>query len=242
MGIGDQLIATGLARGSWAERGTRIAFGTDKRIIWDKNSEIIFRHNPNIASPGNEARGKVEWIPYYKGNRRYNMQGNGHWIWNMDWRCTPGEIFLMPGEERPIQQKTGKGFVLIEPNVPEWKKSTINKRWPFQRYQDVADQLLRDGHTVVQLNSVEGRGGPRLANVKQVNTGNFRQAAAALKASALYIGPEGGLHHAAAAVKVPAVVIFGGFIPPSVTGYDGHANMVGSDRFCGSFAIHLRLR
>jgi ADP-heptose:LPS heptosyltransferase len=51
----------------------------------------------------------------------------------------------------------------------------------------------------------------------------------------LYIGPEGGLHHGAAAVGIPAVVLFGGFIPPQVTGYKTHVNLTGgADFFCGS--------
>lgn len=231
MGLGDQLIATGLAKGAWSKRGVRVAFGEGQRIIWDKNSELIFRNNPNIASPGNEKRGKIEWIPYYKGNRGYNKQGEGYWIWNMDWRCIPGEIYFMPGEENIVTRKSRKGCVLMEPNGEERKSVAPNKRWEFNRYQQVADQLLSDGYNVVQLKY----GSLKLANVEHLSVSTFRQAAVALKNSALYIGPEGGLHHAAAAVGVRAVVIFGGFIPPSVTGYDSHANIVGSDRFCGSF-------
>jgi ADP-heptose:LPS heptosyltransferase len=75
-----------------------------------------------------------------------------------------------------------------------------------------------------------------LANVRQVATKTFRDAVAILKNAAAYVGAEGGMHHAAAAVGVSGVVIFGGFIPPSVTGYGLHTNLAGSDRFCGSFA------
>jgi hypothetical protein len=41
----------------------------------------------------------------------------------------------------------------------------------------------------------------------------------------VYVGHEGGLHHAAAAVRLPAVVIFGGFITPAVTGYAEQVNL-----------------
>ena len=50
-------------------------------------------------------------------------------------------------------------------------------------------------------------------------------ACAILEHAALYIGNEGGLHHAPAALGVPAVVIFGGYITPWNTGYDGHINL-----------------
>ena len=46
-----------------------------------------------------------------------------------------------------------------------------------------------------------------------------------LNISDLYFGPEGGFHHAAAALNKKAVVIFGGFIDPLVTGYDFHNNI-----------------
>ena len=75
----------------------------------------------------------------------------------------------------------------------------------------------------------------RLRGVRHLETSDFRQALGVLKAAKLYVGPEGGMHHGAAAVSTPAVVLFGGFIPPQVTGYDTHINLAGSDRFCGSF-------
>jgi len=48
---------------------------------------------------------------------------------------------------------------------------------------------------------------------------------------------EGGLHHAAAALGRPAVVIFGHFIDPEVTGYHGHKNLRGGAvGMCGSWS------
>lgn len=234
MGLGDQLIATGLARNAWSERGARVAFGAHGRIMWDKNSEEIFRHNPNILPPGNETRGKVEWVAFYKGNRGYNKQGAGCWIWNEMWRCTPGQLFFRSGETAAAA-RIGSGFVVVEPNVPEWKSSAANKRWPFERYQAVTDELSSKGYKVVQFNAPGKLAGRLLQGAIHVSTRSFRDAAAILKNAALYVGPEGGMHHAAAAVGTPAVVIFGGFIPPSVTGYEAHTNIPGSDRFCGSF-------
>jgi ADP-heptose:LPS heptosyltransferase len=73
-----------------------------------------------------------------------------------------------------------------------------------------------------------------LAGVEQLETRSFRDVLAVLANASLYIGGEGGLHHGAAAVSIPAVVIFGGFIPPSVTGYATHANLTGGAEACGS--------
>jgi hypothetical protein len=233
LGLGDNIMASGLARDALKDRGVRVAFGEIGQVIWDKNSEQIFRNNPNIVFPGNEKRGNVEWIPFYKGKRGYNTQGDGHWIWNESWRCVPGQIFLTDGEQAAAK-RYGSGFIVIEPNVPTWKSSAANKHWPFERYQAVADDLISQGRSVIQF-FPDRKAGPRLRGARQIRTLTFRDAVAVLKNSALYIGPEGGMHHAAAAVDVPGVVLFGGFIPPSVTGYDTHTNIAGSDRFCGSF-------
>jgi hypothetical protein len=62
---------------------------------------------------------------------------------------------------------------------------------------------------------------------RQIKTKGFRHALAVPQNASLYIGPEGGLHHAVASVGVAAVVLFGDFIPPAVTGYSHHANLTG---------------
>ena len=62
---------------------------------------------------------------------------------------------------------------------------------------------------------------------RQIKTKGFRHALAVPQNASLYIGPEGGLHHGVASVGVAAVVLFGDFIPPAVTGYSHHANLTG---------------
>jgi ADP-heptose:LPS heptosyltransferase len=189
VGIGDQLIASGLARGAWTRRGRKVAFGSGGRIIWDKHSKEIFLNNPNVCFPGNEARQKLEWIEFHKGSRGYNRQGDGHWIWNMDWRCTPGEIYFTGGE-LAAGRRQGKGFVVIEPNVVRWKSSAANKDWGAENYQDVADRLIADGCRVIQF--VPPDGGTLLTGVKALKTATFRDAVAVLKNAQAYVGAEGG--------------------------------------------------
>lgn len=230
MGLGDQLMATGMARGA-RDRGKRIAFGDGRRILWDQNSEQIFRGNPNIAAPGSEGAADLEWIRYYKGHRIYNRQAGHRWAWNMEFRPTPGEVFLTVAEKQ-AGKRAGHGFVLIEPHVEAWKSVAPNKDWGAARYQDVADRLIADGHRIVQFGYAKG--GSPLRGAEMVHTGSFRDALAVLSNASLYVGPEGGLHHGAAAVGINAVVLFGGFIPPQVTGYPRHANLTGGADACGS--------
>lgn len=229
MGLGDNLMGTGLARGA-AARGKRVAFGDHGKIRWDQHSAEIFRGNPNVAPPGSEGAKDLEWVAFYKGHRVYNSidPGRKRWRWNHDFRAVPGEMFFSDAE-LVAGSRYGTGFVLVEPNVPV-KSAAPNKDWGFARFQQLVDYLRhRPGIRLMQFAT-----GRLLDGVAAVATTGFRDALAILKNARLYIGPEGGLHHGAAALGVPAVVIFGGFIPPAITGYATHSNLTGSKEFCGA--------
>ena len=230
MGLGDNLMATGMARGA-KERGETIAFGDGQRLIWDHNSETIFLNNPNIARPGHDLS-RARWINFYKGNRLYNVQDHARerWVWNMEFRATPGEMFLEP-DELKFAKRYGAGFVLIEPNVPD-KLTGPNKLWPLDRYQRLGEWLKRDGYEVVQFEYPGIR--RALRGVRMLQVKGFRQALSVLRNARLVICCEGGLHHGAAAMGRPAVVLFGGFVPPQVTGYDTHENIAVGEA-CGRY-------
>jgi ADP-heptose:LPS heptosyltransferase len=231
VGLGDQIMATGLARGA-RKRGKRIAFGDGERIRWDHHSAQIFKGNPNIALPGQERHRDVEWVKFYKGHRIYNTQDGDRWVWHPEkFKAKPGELFLTD-LELAFAAQFGSGFVVIEPNVPEMKTCAPNKRWPVARYEAVSKEFAASGYKVVQFGYHGAR--HRLQHAQYISPPTFRHALAILKNARIAILPEGGLHHGAAAVGTKAVVLFGGFIPPSVTGYDMHANLTGGAEACGS--------
>lgn len=229
MGLGDDIMASGMAKGirGWK----RLAFGDGKRILWGPWLEEIFRHNPHIARPGEERAADLFWVDYYKGNRKYNRMNPDRtkWIWNYSFVPEPGEIYFSPDEQR-IADTGSKDFIVIEPNVPWHKSVAVNKDWGHAKYQAVADRLLAAGHDVVQFSY----GRNRLNGVRTIETPTFRHALAELAKAKFAVLPEGGLHHGAAALGVRAVVIFGGFIPPQVTGYKMHINLTGDTIACGS--------
>jgi ADP-heptose:LPS heptosyltransferase len=74
----------------------------------------------------------------------------------------------------------------------------------------------------------------RLHEANPLPVQNFRHALSMMRRAKLIVTSEGGLHHGAAAMGVPAVVIFGGFIPPQVTGYDMHINLAHGEA-CGRY-------
>lgn len=237
MGYGDEIIGTGIARGMKKHLDKMAAFGDGKKIIWGPWCEEMFANNPNIARPGSEQKNNLIWIDHYKGRRLYNRQSadKSKWLWNYDFKVTRGEFFFDANELRSIEymrQNMGH-FVVIEPNVP-WQKSVApNKDWGEEKYQKLAQMLMRDDRfQIVQFKHKNSR--RILRGATMIEFHKFREAIATLSLARLYIGPEGGMHHAAAAVGIPAVVLMGGFIPPQVVGYDGHVNLTGGAEACGS--------
>lgn len=237
MGFGDDVIASAYAKGLKAQ-GKRAAFGDRKRIIWGPWSEEIFRYNPNVARPGSEGSKDLIWIDHYKGHRKYNRMSpvRDKWIWNYNFRVQPGEIIFSTAEVE-LAEAAGKGFILIEPNVPWHKSVAPNKDWGLKKYQAVADRLVREGYDVVQT----AHGRDRLKGIRSVVTPTFRDALALLSRASVALVPEGGLHHGAAAVGTKAVVLFGGFIPTTTMGYDTHVNL-GNGEACGSLMPCLHCR
>lgn len=226
MGFGDEILGSGLAKGA-ARHGRRVAFGDGNKIHWHRNAVEIFKGNSNVAPPGSEGADDLEWIIHYPGHRAYCRLDGRRWYFNPGFKAIPGELFLTD-QEREWAASFGDCDVIIEPNV---KHRASNKQWPVERYQDVADQLICDGLDVIQFDT----GPNRLSGVRLIHAPNFRHACSAIERATLYIGAEGGLHHAAAALGTDAVVIFGGFISPKVTGYDSHTNLfTGTDLGCGN--------
>lgn len=230
MGYGDEIMGSGLARGA-AARGKRIAFGDGRKILWGPWAPEIYHGNPNVAGPGQERLPNLEWIDHYKGNRKYNKHVNGKWVWNYAFKAVPGEFFF-DEIERGIADSFTPGFVVIEPNVPWQKAVAPNKDWGESKFQELARRLLLQGCHLVQFKHKNSR--RLIAGADIIELHKFRHAIAVMSRAALYIGPEGGMHHAAAAVGIKAVVLFGGFIPPQVTGYSTHINLTGGAEACGN--------
>jgi ADP-heptose:LPS heptosyltransferase len=232
VGFGDEIIGTGLARGA-AARGKKIAFGDGSKISWGPWCVEMFKHNPNIAPPGSEGQANLEWINHCKGHRLYNKLENGKWIWNYDFKVKSGE-FYFDARELAFADKYQEGFVVIEPNVPWQKTVAPNKDWGESNYKKVAKILLSHGFRVAQFYHNNSRRIIEGATI--INAPDFRNAISVLSKARLYIGPEGGMHHASAAVGVPAVVLFGGFIPPGIMGYGNQTCLTGGATACGNIS------
>jgi ADP-heptose:LPS heptosyltransferase len=97
-----------------------------------------------------------------------------------------------------------------------------NKQWPFERFQAVANALKHD-FDLVQIGALSD---PQLAGALDLRgKTTARQAAAVLSSSRIFIGLEGGLMHLARAAECRSVIVYGGRVLPSQTGYSGNENL-----------------
>lgn len=121
----------------------------------------------------------------------------------------------------------GKPFVLIEP----WSKHE-NLRWPIGHWQ----QLVTSRPDLRFVQHVYD-GAPRLESVEHVETHSFRAACGVLASASLYVRGESGMCHAAAALGIPQVTIWGGCMDWDVLGgYPKQFGLVSDNGPCGRYA------
>jgi ADP-heptose:LPS heptosyltransferase len=167
----------------------------------------VLEHNPYILQ---RPESGCEWLKDYTGHRPYQSgETPEQWLWNYDYRAEPAEIFWGPDE----RVEPGN-YVVIEPHIKGGASPA--KQW--KHYQAVVDGLPAIEFRQPQY------GRPILRGAKPVGT-NLRQAALLLAGARAVLLPDGFLHHLAAAVGTPGVVIFGGFAPKEVMGYPIHTNL-----------------
>lgn len=216
MGFGDWVMATGQVRRLHANTGKRVhVVGFNMRPQWSE----VFENNPKIAQ---KRERDCVFLKNGSGCRPYiHAKTVTRWYFK-EWDIAPGQIFLSDDERAFAEPYRGK--VLIEPTT---KIVAGNKAWIWERWQKVAN-ARRD---FIQV----GAGGVRrLDGVEHVTTPTFRQAMAVLSVCRGFVGTEGALHHAAAALDVPAVVLWSEFISHNFTGYASQRNLRHAGEYCGS--------
>ena len=219
MGFGDELLVTGHCRLLQQSDPRKIRLDYGKKL-WSE----VFDHNPRIAH-GRDRDCQI-YRPRPNGLRPYcKAKSDIRWTWT-DYKPPIGELYFQPDEKALAARY--KLDVVIEPNIKG--RASPNKAWPIDRWRRLVELMRADGIVPVQLGP---RGTRTLAGVKLIDTTHFRRACAVLSRARAAVVHEGGLHHAAAAVNVRAVVIYGGYISPQQTGYDLHTNIFTGGEPCG---------
>lgn len=175
--------------------------------------QIVPRHMAQIEDGG--------------GCRPYIKHWNGRKIeYNYDYKARAGKVHLTPAEVDWC--KIEGDFAVVAPDIKA--TGSPNKHWKgwervIEGFKIPVYQLTSDSRTDVIRGAI------------RYITPHFRHACAVIARSRLVMCNEGGSHHMAASMGRPAVVIFGSFVPPQVTGYGFHKNIsVDTPHgFCGNF-------
>jgi len=225
MGIGDQVMAAGKAKLLHKETGKRVCIGKQPRILWS----ALYDKNPYLVQPSEQRLDDQIWLHDYPGARPYidyqgtrlhsdNRRAVGkhfrRWVFMESHSAEPMEVFFSDQEEWERDLLRKKKYILINPNIKP--KAPPNKCWPFEYYQALVDDLKKD------FEIVQPQKDPSERILKDVIPWSLdlRELAVHISTATLVISSEGLLHHLAAAFHTPAVVFFGGFVSPNVTGYD----------------------
>lgn len=230
MGVGDALMASGEVRVKRKKKPDhKFLIGDGLRWYWNE----VFDHNPFIIKGTEINKHKdICWINNYEGNRPYRKYGNDlpkdNYNWNENFKPKRGEIFFSEKENRlaefaisNVRKKIGKKkLIFIEPHVKK-RLGYQNRDWGINKWQDVVLKLKKY-FEFIQITYGNNR---LLEGCINIHDLNFRSSVAILSKCDLFLGTEGGMHHAAAATKKKGVVIFGGHISPKITGYDSHNNI-----------------
>ncbi len=231
IGWGDEIMVTGEAvRLECTRHFPLVVLGKDGKPRWHP----IWDGNPRIYKPGTPFPKKFSvirnhggWRPYVVYNckefhkqchnqtKNLNVTNKKKWFFTPGWKTTKGEIFCV----RTVI--TRDNYIVIEPHV---KPGFINKQWGWNCWQSLVD-LLEDTNILVQVGP---KGTKILRGVHFIETPTFIDACKVLAKAKFAVLPEGGLHHAAAALDIPSVVLFGGAHSPKHTGYDDHVNIADS--------------
>jgi hypothetical protein len=197
--------------------------GDGARVIWEE----VFQHSPRLAR---EPYPGCIWVNNTMGNRLYidyDRTQREKLAYRETFRAEPGEIFLQ--DDEIAQYRPYRNFIYIEPTV----KGTFsnNKDWGFDNWQRVVD-AIPDYRFIQGIGPFQRK---VLHGVEAVPTKTFRDACALLSVADCFLGTDGGLHHAAAALGKPAVIVWGGLVSPVILGYGSHINLHCGVKSCGNY-------
>jgi ADP-heptose:LPS heptosyltransferase len=114
-------------------------------------------------------------------------------------------------------------WIIVNRHASSW---TPNKEWPGAHWEALIDRLL-SWASVIEIGHIPhpnpGRDPERYLSL--IGRTSLNQLVASIAAADLHVGPISGPTHIAAAFRVPAVVIYGGYEHPVCTSYEKNINL-----------------
>lgn len=214
--MGDEIMALGRAEIEYRRTGRKVNIvdATGKT-----RTHELWKGNPAWSKDGaatiTDAPGARPYIKRWDGRRA---------IYDLSYRPHAGKIHLTK-QEIAFSADLDFAFAVVSPLVKG--NASSNKDWGEDRWEEV---IRGFPIPVLQLGQPEES---RLPSAVKYPTPTMRHAASVVSRAAIVLTNEGGLHHVAASMGRPAVVVHGGFTPPLVTGYKTHANLTGDTGHAG---------
>jgi ADP-heptose:LPS heptosyltransferase len=225
MGIGDWLMASGEARALYkATRRPVYIVDVRNRPVWSE----VFEGVPYIVKNPRGMPGHVNRLVNGGGIRPYIAGKTAtKWTWR-PYKPKPAQMVFTAAELAFAEPY--RGMVMIEHNVKNVGHD--NKAWSYSRWVDLVDKIADEGHRIVHC--AAGATTDVGAVVHQVHTPTFRHAAAVLSVCKAFVGTDGGLMHAAAAVGTKSVILWSEFTSPDICGYASMVNLRHAGKACGN--------
>nr|WP_294504480.1 glycosyl transferase family 90 [uncultured Rhodopila sp.] len=116
-------------------------------------------------------------------------------------------------------------WIVVNRNASIW---TRNKDWPAEMWLELLQRLHLLGATIIEVGTVKPEYGPGYGLGAELVGFDLRdktpldELTAVISLADILVAPVTGTIHIAAAVRTPAVVILGGYEPPSATRYPGN--------------------
>lgn len=208
-------------RAGEAGRRAKLVPGSRYRML-DKAGapmwHFVWEGNPHVARPGEPY---TDSIGYVNGVRDYIESHTKQQYVFRAYQPHPAHIARQHISPRLAARAAGR--IVFNPTIKD--RAPPNKQWGFDKWKS----LLALGASAPWLRIGEYEGGPRYGGADFAVTRSFWDAVSVISGAAAVVCHEGALHHAAAALGVPCIVIRGGFISPRVTGYEGQADLYVED-------------
>jgi hypothetical protein len=231
-GIGDDLLCTAVLHEMHRRGRTRVAMMTAWPELFENlpapAMTVPYRRRAlkHIERAGVTVRCPRYSTVVHEDPLRYAFPP-GHFIESM---CRSVGI-EGPVEARPRIRLTAaetsrwahlRGSLVVQTSRANPRFAAPNKEWYAPHWQDLAVRL-RGVAKIVQIGS---RGDPPFDGAADFRgETSLRDAAAILCNARLFLGLEGFLMHLARAVDTRAVILFGGYVHPSTSGYPENTNL-----------------
>jgi len=223
-GLGDALFVTTVAREIRKRR-------PHARVLVHTHWQQVFHNNPDVAAAFPAAKQPpegafvVDYESPWPPERRHVLR-----IISSRLGLDDPEIrtyYYTAREERlkarSIRPSSSRPLLVVHPFSGFF--AARSKQWDFRHWKQFLELLPPEIETI-RFGGVDEPATPtERPNHREMVGLDLRVVAALLESADAFVGQESGLAHLATALGVPCVVVFTGYVPPDVFGYEQNVNL-----------------